>query len=177
MPFKKPANKKNKTKKQKKPVTNSAPQNADNSDASSVEEIPVTEPPIIEEAPLEEMKEEEPIIDPVEYEDYMNKNYYIPAREKAIERWKKGQIAMVNDPDYWEDHLDVLERQRSRYHKKAAWSAADIKAIDEIDEEIKSIEAILDRFYGIEPEEKKVNPILGANWMVLEDTDGWVSSR
>jgi len=173
MPFKKPANKKNKTKKQKKTASKSAPQKADTSDTSSVEEIPVTETPIVEEAPLEE----EPIMYPAEYEEYMMKNYYIPAREEAIERWKKGQIAMVNDPDYWEDQLDVLERQRSRYHKKAAWSAADIKKIDEIDEEIKSIEAILDRFYGIEPEEKKVNPILGDDWTRIDSETGWASSH
>jgi hypothetical protein len=178
MPFKKPtASKKNKTKKQKKPASQSAPQNAETNDASSVEEIPTPDPIIVVEAPLEEIKEEEPpIMDPAEYEEYMNKNYYIPARETAIERWKQGQIQMVNDPDYWEDHLDVLERMRSRYHKKAAWSPADIKAIDEIDEEIKNIEAILDRFYDIEPEEKKVNPILGDDWMIVESNDGWISS-
>jgi hypothetical protein len=176
MPFKKPAaSKKNKTKKQKKPASHSAPQNADAS-TSSIEEISITEPITVEEAPLEEIKEEEPIMDPVEYEEYMNKNYYIPAQEEAIERWKQAQIQMVNDPEYWEDHLDVLERQRSRYHKKAAWSAADIKAIDEIDEEIKNIEAILDRFYDIEPEEKKVNPILGDDWLNVDSEKGWISS-
>jgi hypothetical protein len=174
MPFKKPTAKKNKTKKQKKPASHSAPQNAD---SSSVEEISVTEPPLVEEAPLEEIKEEEPIMDPVEYEDYMMKKYYIPAQEEALERWKQAQIQMVNDPEYWEDHLDVLERQRSRYHMKAAWSAADIKAIDEIDEDIKNIEAILDRFYDIEPEEKKVNPILGDDWLKVESNEGWISSH
>ena len=173
MPFKKPTTKKNKTKKQKKTASKSAPQNADTNDSSSVEEIPVTETPVVEETPLED----EPIMYPAEYEEYMRKNYYIPAQEEAIKRWKQGQIAMVNDPDYWEDQLDLLERQRSRYHKKAAWSAADIKAIEEIDEEIKNIEAILDRFYGIEPEEKKVNPILGGDWIIRETNDGWVSSH
>jgi hypothetical protein len=34
----------------------------------------------------------------------------------------------------------------------------------------------LDRFYDIEPEEKKVNPILGDDWMIVESNDGWISS-
>jgi hypothetical protein len=179
MPFKKSTNnKKNKTKKQKKPVTDSATQNADTNDASSVEEISLIEPPpILTEAPLEEIKNEETIMDPVEYEDYMMKNYYIPAREEAIKRWKDAEIEMVNDPDYWNDQLDVLERQRSRYHKKGAWSAADIKEIDEIDEKIKNVEAILDRFYDIEPEEPKLNAILGNDWAKAEDNHGWISSH
>jgi hypothetical protein len=179
MPFKKSTNnKKNKTKKQKKPVTDSATQNADTNDASSVEEISLIEPPpILTEAPLEEIKNEETIMDPVEYEDYMMKNYYISAREEAIKRWKDAEIEMVNDPDYWDYQLDVLERQRSRYHKKGAWSAADIKEIDEIDEKIKNVEAILDRFYDIEPEEPKLNAILGNDWAKAEDNHGWISSH
>jgi hypothetical protein len=179
MPFKKPTNsKKNKTKKQKKPVTDSATQNADTNDASSVEEISLIEPPpIVTEAPLEEIKQDHSIMDPLEYEEYMMKNYYIPSQEEAIERWRKSQIEMVNDPHYWEEQLDILERQRSRYHKKAGWSAADIKIIDEIDEDIKNVEAILDRFYEIEPEEPKLNSILGNDWAKLEDNDGWISSH
>ncbi len=176
MPFKKPNNKKNKTRKnQKKPVEKSAPKTeADNSDASSVEEIVVAETPVVVEAPLED----EPIMLPSEYEEYMWKNYYLPEREEALQRWKEGQIKMLEDPDYWEDRLDILERYRSRYHKKAGWSAADTKAVDEIDKEIKNIEGILDDLYGVEPEEPKINTILGTGWWKdsLGD-DEWISSR
>ena len=107
----------------------------------------------------------------------MWETYYLPEILENRKRWMDAQIKMLDDPEYWESRIDFFEQQRCKYHKKAAWSASDVKAVDEIDAEIKKMNDHLDSMYGIEPEIKKTNPILGSDWWIDQNSDGWVSSK
>jgi hypothetical protein len=185
MPFKKPSNKKNTTKKQQKKKALMMPSSSE--DASSVEEIGVTElitPP--SEAPLEEVEteripSEEEIAAIAAHEKYMWENYYGPEQQETLKRWQDAQIAMLEDPEYWEERRSELLRQRQRFHTKGAWSAEMIHDIESLDKEIEICETTMDRLDGIEKEIPTGNPLLGGvNWWkndLLADTDGWVSSR
>ena len=157
------------------------------SDASSVEEIKVTEeltsPP---EAPLIEVKTEDILSEQeiaaiAAHEEYMWENYYGPEQQEMLKRWQDAQIAMLEDPEYWEDRRSELLRQRQRFHTKGAWSAQVIHEIESLDKEIENCETMMDRLDGVEKEIPTGNPLLGGlNWWkddLMADTDGWVSSR
>lgn len=192
MPFKK-QNNKNKTKKQQKKKAAASAKPAD--DASSVEEIVVTEtttetPPPVE--PLEEVETEKILTEEelaeiaareaeiAAHERYMWENYYRPQQEENLKRWRDAQIAMLDDPEYWEDRRSNLLRMRERFQKKAAWSPETCREVDSIDDEIQQCEEMMDMLDGVEKENPTGNAILGGmNWWKTgaEDDNGWVSSK
>lgn len=185
MPFKKPTNtnkNKNKTKKQQK---NAVGKSTD--DVSSVEEIIVTDAtnPSVSDAPLEEIHtdtiiSEEELAEIAKHEEYMWKNYYAPEHEEKMKHWHQAQIAMLDDPEYWEDRRTQLLRNRERFHKMAAWSPEVFHQVNIIDKEIQHCETTMDRLDGFELEIPVGNPILGGmDWWKdgLQETDGWVSSK
>jgi hypothetical protein len=189
MPFKKPNNNnKNKTKKQQKKKAAAKGKPAD--DASSVEEIVVTESNSettlsdaqpLEEVHTEKILTEEELAEIAAHEQYMWENYYRPQQEETIKRWRDAQIAMLDDPEYWESRIDNLLRARERYQKKAAWSPEVFHEVDSIDKEIRYCEEKIDSLDGIEQNALQGNPLLGGmDWWKdsLTDTDdGWVSSK
>ncbi len=187
MPFKKPNNSKNKTKKQQKKKAASSAKPAD--DASSVEEIVITEesnPSVatapIEEVEVEKMPTEEELAEIAAHERYMWETYYRPQMEENRKRWQDAQIAMLNDPEYWEHRIANLERSRQKFHTKAAWSPETFHEVNSIDHEIEHCEDMLDMLDGVEPELPTGNPILGGmDWwkdgLQGDDEDGWVSSK
>ncbi len=187
MPFKKPNNSKNKTKKQQKKKAASSAKPAD--DASSVEEIVITEEsnPSVATAPIEEVEvekipTEEELAEIAAHERYMWETYYRPQMEENRKRWQDAQIAMLNDPEYWEHRIANLERSRQKFHTKAAWSPETFHEVNSIDHEIEHCEDMLDMLDGVEPELPTGNPILGGmDWwkdgLQGDDEDGWVSSK
>lgn len=80
--------------------------------------------------------------------------------EQMMERVQKAARAyeaqvfvenMLDDLDsvsYWVSRIEALEMCRERYNKKAAWSAEVIRAVEEIDAEIKECEGEIDRIEG-----------------------------
>jgi hypothetical protein len=58
-------------------------------------------------------------------------------------------------PSTWEREIERLECERSSYNKKAAWSASDLNRVEEIDEQLKACEEILNRFYDEEDYESE----------------------
>ncbi len=185
MPFKKNNNNKNKTKKQQKKKAASSAKPVD--DASSVEEIVITEatnPSVatapIEEVEIEKMPTEEELAEIAAHERFMWENYYLPEIEENRKRWKDAQIAMLEDPEYWEDRIQNLLRARERFHKKAAWSPEVFHEVDSIDDEIQHCEDMIDMLDGVKKEPSTGNPILGGmDWWKddLRSDDGWVSSK
>lgn len=184
MPFKKPNNKnnKNKTKKNQKKAADKP-----SDDASSVEEIVVTDATTasVADAPLEEVQvekilTEEELAEIAAHEKYMWETYYRPQQEENLKRWRNAQIAMLDDPEYWEDRRSRLLVTRQRYHKKAAWSPEVLREVDSIDKEIEYCEQKMDALDGVERESPVGNLILGGmDWWKdgLQDVDGWVSSK
>lgn len=61
-------------------------------------------------------------------------------RSWQMENYRNKMVNDLNSVSYWEDRIDMLEMQRERYNRKRAWSAKDILAIEEIDEEIAECE-------------------------------------
>lgn len=184
MPFKKQTNNnKNKTKKQqqKKAATESS------ENVASVEEIIVPDAinPSIPDAPLEDFQtdtimSEEELAEIAAHEQYMWENYYRPEHEENMKRWRDAQIAMLNDPEYWEDRRSNFLLSRQRFHKKAAWSPEVFHQVNIIDKEIQHCEDTMDRLDGVEAEAPVGNPILGGmDWWKdgFQETDGWVSSK
>lgn len=187
MPFKKPNNNKNKTKKQQK---KKAVKPTD--DASSVEEIVITESTVETSAPLEEVNVEKILTEEelaeiakreaeiAAHERYMWETYYRPQQEENLKRWRNAQIAMLDDPEYWEYRRSNLLRNRQRFHKKAAWSPEVFREVNSIDQEIQHCEDMMDKLDGVEKELPAGNPILGGmDWWKdgLHENDGWVSSK
>ena len=195
MPFKKQNNSKNKTKKQQKKKATATVKPSE--DASSVEEeIVVTETTIKTpepDAPLEEVETEKILTEEelaeiaareaeiAAHERYMWENYYRPQQEENLKRWRDAQIAMLDDPEYWEDRRSNLLRMRSRFHAKAAWSPEVFREVNSIDDEIQHCEDKMDELDGVEKERPAGNAILGGiNWWkdgLNADEDGWVSSK
>ncbi len=194
MTFKKPNNnsKKNKTKKQQKKA---APASKRDNDASSVEEIQVNDALIaLAEAPMEEVAPEiiltEEEIKELEekrraeeeaehaHQEYMRQNYYIPAYKEWRKGWEDVMIADLEDPEYWEDRIEIYEGYREKYNKKMSWSAEDMEAIQAIDDEIAEMEDTLDRLYGVDSKpEPQYNAILGGNDWWKTDSSGWVTTK
>lgn len=193
MPFKKNTNSKNKTKKQQKKKAAATAKPSD--DASSVEEIVVTETlteTTVPDAPLEEVETEKILTEEelaeiaareaeiAAHERYMWENYYEPQRQENLKRWQQAQIAMLEDPEYWEDRRSNLLRMRERFQKKAAWSPEVCREVDSIDEEIQRCEDMIDTLDGVEKEHPQGNPLLGGiGWWKsdFQGDDGWVSSN
>ena len=193
MPFKKQNNSKNKTKKQQKKKATATVKPSE--DASSVEEeIVVTETTIkTPDAPLEEVETDKILTEEelaeiaareaeiAAHERYMWETYYRPQQEENLKRWRDAQIAMLDDPEYWEDRRTNLLRMRSRFHVKAAWSPEVFREINSIDDEIQRCEDKMDELDGVEKERPAGNAILGGiNWWkdgLNADEDGWVSSK
>jgi len=183
MPFKKPTtnNKTRKQQQQKKAVVKPS------EDAASVEEIIVTDAtnPCGTDRPLEEVQtdtiiSEEELAAIAAHEEYMWVNYYGPEYEENMKRWQNAQIAMLEDPEYWDNRRSNLLLHRQRFHKKAAWSPEVFHEVDEIDKEIQECEDMIDRLEGFQKEAPSGNPILGGIDWWKEDhqgNDGWVSSR
>ncbi len=65
--------------------------------------------------------------------------------EWQIENYKAALDADLDSISYWESRLDWLEQSRERYNKKRGWSAEDIYAVEEIDDQIKECEENIDR--------------------------------
>lgn len=183
MPFKKPTNNKNKTKKHQKKAASAKP----SEDAASIEEIVVTDAtnPSVPDAPLEEVQtdtilSEEELAALAAHEQYMWENYYRPEHEEKMKRWQDAQIAMLKDPEYWEERRSNLLFSRQRFHRKAAWSPEIFSEVESIDKKILECEDMMDVLDGMEKGQPTGNPILGGmDWWKdgLENNDGWVSSK
>jgi hypothetical protein len=65
--------------------------------------------------------------------------------EWQLENLKASMVADLDSIAYWESRIDTLERCRERYNKKAAWSAEDVQAVDNIDAEIQECEENIER--------------------------------
>lgn len=184
MPFKKPNSNKNKTKKHQKKAASSA---KPAEDAHSVEEIVVTEDTTtsVATAPLEEVEtqkivSEEELAEIAAHERYMWETYYRPEMEENRKRWRDAQVAMLDDPEYWEDRIAILNRARQAYQKKAAWSPEIFHEVETIDTAIQHCEEMIDTLDGVTREAPTGNPILGGvDWWKddLRSEDGWVSSK
>jgi hypothetical protein len=105
------------------------------------------------------VKEPEPVVIPPvpEWEQVgMKEEEYKAMRERVAKQMAEWQVenmkafleAELDSVAYWESRLETLERCRERYNKKAAWSAADIDAVDEIDAEMAECEENIDRLEG-----------------------------
>jgi len=179
MPFKKPNNKTKKQQQKKKAIKPS--------EDAPIEEIVVTDAtnPSVPDAPLDEVQtdtiiSEEELAAIAAHEEYMWKTYYGPEHEEKMKRWQDAQIAMLDEPEYWEDRIETLLCSRQRFHKKAAWSPEVFHEVNLIDKKILECEDMIDMLDGVEKEVPVGNPILGGmDWWKdgLQDTDGWVSSK
>jgi hypothetical protein len=69
-------------------------------------------------------------------------------RNAFLEDLKKRQeeylIWESQQPGTWYREIEMLERRREKYNKKAAWSASDMAEVDRIDKKIKECEKILE---------------------------------
>jgi hypothetical protein len=100
--------------------------------------------------------------------------------EENRKRWRDAQVAMLDDPEYWEERIENLLIARQKFHKKAAWSPEVFRDIDSIDNEIQHCEDMIDMLDGVKKEAPTGNPILGGmDWWKdgLRSDDGWVSSK
>jgi hypothetical protein len=141
--------------------------------------------PSCPDAPLEDFQtdtimSEEELAEIAAHEQYMWENYYRPEHEENMKRWQNAQIAMLDDPEYWNNRRSNFLLSRQRFHKKAAWSPEVFHEVSIIDKEIQECENMMDRLDGVELEAPVGNPILGGIDWWKEDyqgNDGWISSK
>lgn len=103
------------------------------------------------------VKEPEPVVvtPPIpEWEQVgMKEEEYKAMRERVAKQMAEWQVenmkafleAELDSVAYWESRIETLERCRERYNKKAAWSAEDVQAVDEIDADIRECEENIER--------------------------------
>lgn len=82
-------------------------------------------------------------------EEFEEMNQRVAEQMKEWEAEKKQAFKRIpyvemDEVDYWENQIEILETRRERYNKKRGWSAQDLDAIDEIDEAIAYCEEQLD---------------------------------
>lgn len=75
-------------------------------------------------------------------------------RAQMMETMRKNYInnllADLENPSYWLRRIEQFEKEREYFNQKRGWSAADIAAVERIDEEIQECEDELDRIYANE---------------------------
>ena len=75
-------------------------------------------------------------------------------RKQQMEDMRKtymdNLLADLLRPSYWLRRIEMLEREREYFNKKRGWSAADMLAVDRIDEEIAECQDELDHLYAEE---------------------------
>ena len=59
-------------------------------------------------------------------------------------------LADLQRPSFWLRRIEMLEKEREYFNKKRGWSAADMIAVDRIDEEIAECQDELDNLYADE---------------------------
>lgn len=97
----------------------------------------------------------EPIPEPIpEWEQVgMTEEDYKAMRERTakqmlewqIENFNRNMLADLDTIAYWESRIETLEKARERYNKKRGWSAEDLLAVEQIDQEICECEDEIDR--------------------------------
>ena len=65
--------------------------------------------------------------------------------EWQVKNMKAAMDAELDSVCYWSTRLEKLERARECYNKKRGWSAEDIQAVDQIDEDIQECEETIER--------------------------------
>jgi hypothetical protein len=81
-----------------------------------------------------------------------------PISEAIRKQWREDMKRNAEEylnwesslPSTWEREIQRLEKERERFNRKAGWSASDMKRVEEIDEELKACNEILNRFYDYE---------------------------
>ena len=76
--------------------------------------------------------------------DRVRKQYAEDMRKTYMD----NMIADLQRPNYWLRRIEMLEKEREYFNKKRGWSAADMIAVDRIDEEIAECEDELDNLYA-----------------------------
>ena len=75
-------------------------------------------------------------------------------RNQMIEDMRQNYInnllADLQRPSFWLRRIEMLEKEREYFNKKRGWSAADMMAVDRIDEEIAECQDELDNLYADE---------------------------
>ncbi len=75
-------------------------------------------------------------------------------RNQMIEDMRQNYInnllADLQRPSFWLRRIEMLEKEREYFNKKRGWSAADMMAVDRIDEEIAECQDELDTLYADE---------------------------
>lgn len=84
----------------------------------------------------------------VEYHAMM---YRVFTRYEEIgqDTYRHSLLEDLNDPSYWTLRMNQLEREREFFNKKAAWSAAEMACVEQIDLELEECEMELDRIYDM----------------------------
>lgn len=57
-------------------------------------------------------------------------------------------------PSTWRREIELLEREREKYNRKAAWSGADLAAVEKIDREMKACMEMVNWLERVEEEEE-----------------------
>ncbi len=111
------------------------------------EMMPTTPPPAIKkpESPVASptAKERPGFLEPLpsspRSDAYRNALYEdMKAKEKEYYEWEARQ------PNTYRREIELLERRREKYNKKAAWSAKDAAEVDKIDKEIQDNQKMID---------------------------------
>ena len=69
-------------------------------------------------------------------------------REINRQIYEQNLLDELNDPRFWKDRIEHLERERVYFNKKRGWSAMDIACVEDIDKKILECENALDRIYA-----------------------------
>lgn len=65
--------------------------------------------------------------------------------ETMRENYINNLLAEIESPSFWLRRIEQLEKEREYFNKKRGWSAADMLAVDKIDEEIEECQVELDK--------------------------------
>ena len=63
----------------------------------------------------------------------MQKKLTVDMQQRITDYWNY----QMEQPWFWEEKIELLEREREKYNKKRGWSGKDLAAVEAIDEEIK----------------------------------------
>ncbi len=66
------------------------------------------------------------------------------------ENYTNNVLADMQRPSFWLRRIEQLEKEREYFNKKRGWSAADMLAVDRIDEEINECQCELEDLYAEE---------------------------
>lgn len=74
----------------------------------------------------------------------------VRAQQREYDRqiYIQNMLDDLNNPSYWQGRIDLLEREREFFNKKRGWSAADIVAVEHIDQQIAECESEIDRIHA-----------------------------